>query len=89
MEAARSSREVMQKVRVNVAPDIPQSEIAATNLYDQAKFRAKNWAKNWTKFWTNFSGHLRASCTVQNDSSKFLPKFLPIYHSMSCHDSCG
>ena len=25
---------------------------------------------------------------MQNDPSKFLPKFLPIYHSMSCHGSC-
>ena len=50
---------------------------------------AKNWAKNWAKFWAKFSGHVRASFAVQNDPPKFLPKFLPIYHSMSCHDSCG
>ena len=51
--------------------------------------RAKSWAKNWAKFWTKFSGHFSASCAVQNDPPKFLPKLLPIYHSMSCHGSCG
>ena len=40
-----------------------------TNLYDQAKF----WAKNWAKFWTKIPGHLRASLAVQNDPPKFLP----------------
>ena len=66
-----------------ITPDVPQSEIAATNFYDRAKFGAKNWAK----FWTKFSGHFRASCAVQNDPPEFLPKFLPIYHSVSCHSS--
>ena len=70
-------------------PDIPQSELAATNVFD----RAKSWLgeeldENWAKFWTKFSGHFRASFTVQNDPPKFLPKFLPIYHFMSCHGSC-
>ena len=73
---------------VFLTPDIPQSEIAATNFFDRAKSWAKNWAKNWAKFWTKFSGHFRASFTVQNDPPKFLPKFLSIYHSMSCHGSC-
>ena len=73
----------------NITPDIPQSEIAATNFFDRAKFSAKNWAKNGAKFWTKISGHFRASCAVQNDPPKFLPKFLPIYHPMSCHGSCG
>ena len=74
---------------LNFTPDIPQSEIAATNFYDRAKFWAKNWAKFWANFWTKFSGHFRASCAVQNDPPKFLPKFLLIYHSMSCQGSCG
>ena len=74
---------------MNVTPDIPQSEIAATNFFDRAKSWAKNWAKNWAKFWTKFSGHFRASFTVQNDPPKFLPKLLPIYHFMSCYGSCG
>ena len=69
-------------------PDIPQSEIVATNFYERAKFWAKNWAKNWAKFWMKFSGHFRASLAVQNDSRKFLPKFLAIYHSVSWHGSC-
>ena len=73
----------------HLMPDIAQSEIAATNFYDRARFWAKNWAKNWAKFWTKFSGHFRASCAVQNDPQKLLPKFLPVYHSMSCHGSCG
>ena len=68
----------------SLTPDIPQSEIAARNFYDRVRF----WAKNWAKFWTKFSGHFRASCAVQNDPPKVLPKFLPVYHSMSCH-SCG
>ena len=50
-----------------VTPDIPQSEIVATNFYDRAKF----WAKNWAKFWTNISGHFRASLAAQNDPPKF------------------
>ena len=37
-------------------------------------------AKNWGKF----SGHFRASFALQNDQSKFLPKFLRSYHSVSC-----
>ena len=68
-----------------ITPDIPQSEIAATNFYD----RATVWAKNWAKFWMIISGHFRASRAVQKHPSKFLPKFLPIYHSKSCHGSCG
>ena len=60
-------------------PDIPQSEIAAANVFYRA---------NWAKFWTKISGHFRASFTVQNGPPKFLPKSLPIYHSMSCHGSC-
>ena len=67
-----------------VTPHIPQSEIAATNFYDRAKF----WAKNWAKFWAKFSGLFCASFAVQNDPPNLLPKFLPIYHSMSCHGSC-
>ena len=31
----------------------------------------------------------RAKCAVQNSPLKFLPKLLPIYLSMSCHDPCG
>ena len=55
------------------------------NFFD----RAKSWAKNWAKNWAKFSGHFRASFTVKNDpAAKILPKFLPIYHSMSCHGSC-
>ena len=71
-----------------VAPDIPQSGIAATHFFDWAKFWAKNWAKDWAKFWTIISGHFRASLAVQNDPPKFLPELLPIYRSMSCHGSC-
>ena len=54
-------------------PDIPQSEIVATNFYDRAKFWAKNWAKNRAKFWTKFSGHFRASFAVQNDPPNLSP----------------
>ena len=67
-------------IRGLLTPDIPQSEIAATNFYDGPKFWAKSRAKNGVKFWRTFSGHLRASCAVQNDPPKCLPKFLPIYH---------
>ena len=47
-------------------PDIPQSEIVATNFYDWAKF----WAKNWAKFWTNFLGIfvLRSLCTMTHQN---------------------
>ena len=50
---------------ISLTPDIPQSDIAATNFYDQVK--------NWAKFWTKFSGHFRASCAVQNDPPNFSP----------------
>ena len=65
MEALKCGLRVLV---LNFTPDIPQSEIAARNFYDRAKFGAKNWAKNWAKFWANFLGHFRASCAV-------LPKF--------------
>ena len=60
-----------------LAPDIPQSEIAAAHSYDQAKF----WAKNWEKFWTKFSGHFRASCAGQK-ATKISPQ---ISLSLSLH----
>ena len=31
-------------------PEIPQSEIAATNFFRRARNQAKNWAKFWAKF---------------------------------------
>ena len=58
-----------------LTPDIPQSEIAATNFYDRAKFWAKNRAKNLGR---NFLGifvlHLPCRTTHQNfspNSSQF------------------
>ena len=50
-----------QRPAWSVTPDIPQSEIVATNFYDRAKFWAKNWAKNWAKFWTKFSCFIRCA----------------------------
>ena len=54
-----------------------------------AMTRAEVWAKNWAKFWAKFSGHFRVSFAVQSDPPRFLQKFLLIYHSMSCQESCG
>ena len=42
----------------------------------------RNFGRN---IWTKCS---RASFAVENNPPNLLPKFLPIYHSMSCHRSC-
>ena len=64
---------------VFLTPDFPESEIAATSFMTLAEVWAKNWAKNWAKC----SAHFRASFAVQM-THKSSPKFLPIYHSVSC-----
>ena len=72
------------------APEIPQGEIAATNFYVSGGSLGEKLGEELGEildeiFWA-FSC---ASFAVQNDPTKFLPKFLPICHPMSCHDSCG
>ena len=62
----------------------PQSEIAATNFYDSVGSLGEELGEILDEFFWAF----RASFAVQNDPPNLLPKFLPIYHSMSCHGSC-
>ena len=55
-----------------LAPDFPQSEIAATNIYDSGG-TSEVWAENSAKNWAKFSAHIRASLAVQNDPQIFSP----------------
>ena len=69
-----------------ITPNNPQSEIAATKFLSSAEVWGKNWTKQWVKNWVicEIFWHFRASFVVQNDPPKFLPKFLQIYHFVSC-----
>ena len=67
----------------------PRAKLRRQILRTWVEVWAKNLAKSYAKLLTNISGHFRASFAVQNDRPKFLPKLRPIYHSMSCDNSCG
>ena len=49
-------------------------------VYEPCGSQGEKLGKNWAKF----CGHFRASSVAQSYPLNFSPKFLPIYHSMSC-----
>ena len=67
-------------LRGNITPDFPQSEIAATNFYDSDGSLGEELGEELGEIFCTFSCFIR--CTEW--PTNLLPKFLPIYHSMSC-----
>ena len=63
-----------------VGPDCPQSEIAATNFYDSGGSLGEELGEELGEIFWAFSCFV--CCTEW--PTNLLPKFLPIYHTMSC-----
>ena len=63
-----------------VTPDVPQSEVTATNFYDSGGSLGEELGEELGEIFWAFSCFI---CCAEWPTD-LLPKFLPIYHSMSC-----